>query len=153
MFDRNECSSILDLPMKANGQIRQRPGFRILAAAFLFVWLAAMGICSAHCSLGFLSPKSRGKTQCCHHEGSKENSKNSSCLINQSAPAIENAFIQLHTEWQFSYLLTPVALLQDASLTQTLVSPIRQGMPTDWPAMPEVYLGAAYFSLAPPLQS
>jgi hypothetical protein len=139
--------------MKVNGQNRLRPGSRILAAAFLFVWLAGMGICSAHCSLGFLSPKSHGKAQCCHHEGSKQESKNFSCLINQSAPAIENSPMQLHAQWQLAYLLPSLILLQDASLTQTLVSPSRQGMPTDWPAMPEVYLGAAHFSLAPPLHS
>ncbi|EEF57819.1 hypothetical protein [Pedosphaera parvula] len=139
--------------MTLNGQKQLRPSLRILAAACLVGWLVAMGVCSAHCSLGFLTTKSPGKRPCCQHEGGKQESGNSSCLIKKSALTTVTAHLQFKPELRPLHVPITSEPVQEAVLTQTLISPFRQGLPTDRPATPEVYLGAATFSLAPPFRS
>lgn len=139
--------------MTANGPKQLLPGFRILAAISLFIWLAAVGICSAHCSFGFLNADSKNPRHCCQHKEGKQPTAKSSCLVNISLKASEKAAIHVEPEFHLAYLRTPLALLEESLFTQTLISPFRHGSPTDSFTVPEVYLGAAHFSLAPPFQS
>src|SRR4051812_42390245 len=111
--------------MARKGQEQIRTSFRIVAAACLLLWLAGVGICTAHCSVGFLREKSQ--KQCCQHSDGKEDKGNASCLINKSALAVKTAPLHVQAELHLAYILIPINLLQENASVQTLVSPLRQG--------------------------
>ncbi|MDB6111271.1 MAG: hypothetical protein JWR69_3021 [Pedosphaera sp.] len=149
--------------MTLNRPKQTKPGFRVLAAVCLLVWVSAVTLCSAHCAFGFgAEPKGHssvhGATASCCHHGNKASSTpgssaSSSCLAFKSALSGGKALAVVQPQLHFAYALAAVIIIDGTDSAQTLAPPSRQGQPNNWIATPEVYLGAATFSLAPPFAS
>ncbi|MBK8000439.1 MAG: hypothetical protein IPK15_17400 [Verrucomicrobia bacterium] len=132
---------------------------RSLAALALVVFVVAQAMCFVHCNVGGGHGNSDAQPSChvsaqakSHPAGSDTPTPvpTASCstlktmLAGDDAPAL-TAF-QPHT----LYLLSPVALVLDATATQPQPAFGRQAYSTEWTFTPEVCLGPALRSLAPP---
>ena len=137
------------------------PLLRSLAALALVVFVAAQAMCFVHCNFGGghgdkAQPSCHGSPQhATSHDGDDDSapstpSPTAACstlktmLAGGDAPAL-TAF-QPHT----LYLLSPVVLALDATEVQPKASFSRQVRTRDWVFTPEVCLGPAFRSLAPP---
>lgn len=137
------------------------PLLRSLAALALMVFVVAQAMCFVHCNFGGghgdkAQPSCHGSPQhAASHDGDNDSapsapSPTTACstletmLAGGDAPTL-TAF-QTHT----LYLLAPVALALDATEIQPDASFSRQVWTRDWVFTPEVCLGPAFRSLAPP---
>ena len=138
------------------------PLLRSLAALALVVFVVAQAMCFVHCNFGGghgdkAQPSCHGSPQHANsHDGDDDSapsapSPTAACstlktmLAGGDAPAL-TAF-QAHT----LYLLSPVVLDLDATATQPQAAFDRQAHSREWTFTPEVCLGPAFRSLAPPL--
>jgi hypothetical protein len=137
------------------------PLLRSLAALALVVFVVAQAMCFVHCNFGgghgdTAQPSCHGSPQhATSHDGDGDStpsapSTTAACstlktmLAGGDAPAL-TAF-QAHT----LYLLSPVVLALDATATQPQAAFGRQAHSREWTFTPEVCLGPAFRSLAPP---
>ena len=137
------------------------PLLRSLAALALVVFVVAQAMCFVHCNFGGghedkAQPSCHGSPQhAASHDGDDDSapsapSPTAACstlktmLAGGDAPAL-TAF-QAHT----LYLLSPVVLDLDATATQPQAAFDRQAHSREWTFTPEVCLGPAFRSLAPP---
>ena len=137
------------------------PLLRSLAALALVVFVVAHAMCFVHCNFGGghedkAQPSCHGSPQhAASHDGDDDSapsapSPTAACstlktmLAGGDAPAL-TAF-QAHT----LYLLSPVVLDLDATATQPQAAFDRQAHSREWTFTPEVCLGPAFRSLAPP---
>ncbi|MEO8427329.1 MAG: hypothetical protein ABI651_09485 [Verrucomicrobiota bacterium] len=145
------------------GQTKLSPLFRSLAAVTALAWVAALVLCTIYCSFG--GGHCDDKQASCHastaakehHDGDSsepthhDSSTTASCLtlntvlLNGGSPAL----VQPHLP--VLYTLAPFALALDATATEPTASFSRQAKLRDWVFTPEVCLGPAFRSLAPPL--
>ncbi len=142
-------------------QTTLRPLLRSIAALALVVFVVAQAMCFVHCNFGSghgdkAQPSCHGSPQhATSHDGDDDSapsapSPTAACstlktmLAGGDAPAL-TAF-QAHT----LYLLSPVVLALDATEVQPKASLSRQVRTRDWVFTPEVCLGPAFRSLAPP---
>jgi hypothetical protein len=140
------------------------PLLRSLAALALVVFVVAQAMCFVHCNFGGghgdkAQPSCHGSPQhAASHDGDDDSapsapSSTAACstlktmLAGGDAPAL-TAF-QAHT----LYLLSPVVLALDATEVQPKASLSRQVRTREWVFTPEVCLGPAFRSLAPPFLS
>lgn len=137
------------------------PLLRSAGAFVLLVYVAAQTLCFLHCNFGRglcdsgqSSCVSTGSTEGCHTE-----SKSSSpCAPSQTATCVtlKNALFDGNTSPliipQFSdiYLLPRCALALDATTVKPGTIVLRHTKHTEWVLTPEVCLGPALRSLAPP---
>lgn len=137
------------------------PLLRSLAALALVVFVVAQAMCFVHCNFGGghgdkTQPSCHGSPQhAASHDGDDDSvpsapSPTAACstlktmLAGGDAPTL-TAF-QAHT----LYLLSPVVLALDATATQPQAAFDRQAYSREWTFTPEVCLGPAFRSLAPP---
>lgn len=137
------------------------PLLRSLAALALVVFVVAQAMCFVHCNFGGghgdkAQPSCHGSPQhAASHDGGDDSapsvpSPTAACstlktmLAGSDAPTL-TAF-QTHT----LYLLPSVVLALDATETRPQVSFSRQAHSREWTFTPEVCLGPAFRSLAPP---
>jgi len=139
---------------------------RIIAAVVFFVWTSSLALCTAHCSLGVSHLPWAGKeeaipschaaspnTSSCHDDSSEAPAKvpsSSFCatfknLFAKQADASISQPVQ-----HVLYVIAASAFLPLPDLSTQDVS-ARQHHPPDFTITPEVYLGPALHSLAPPL--
>lgn len=134
------------------------PSMRVIAAVVLVAWSVALAVCWHHCATGACSKQAKsGDQPSCHgHSASDDggapsssNSAENACfakkpfashldVANTDSPSLHLAYI--------SALLVVDYELQNS--TDTIE--IRQATPRDWVFTPEVCLGPAFRSLAPP---
>lgn len=139
-------------------QTFRRPLFRCFAAAVLMVWLLAQGLCFAHCQFGVRAmaagkstvhpSKSASGGSCCPK--SKKSSASNVCMTLKSA-LVDHAATEVIAPTQpVLYALTSFldALQSEATEASQVFS--RQVQSHDWRPTPEVRLGPAFRSLAPP---
>jgi len=137
------------------------PLLRSLAAFALVVFVVAQAMCFVHCNFGGghgdkAQPSCHGSPQhAASHDGDDDSgpsapSPTTACstlktmLAGGDAPALISPL--LHT----LYLLAPMTLSLDAPEVQPKASFSRQDWTRDWVFTPEVCLGPAFRSLAPP---
>ena len=137
------------------------PLLRSLAALALVVFVVAQAMCFVHCNFGGghgdkAQPSCHGSPQhAASHDGDDDStpsapSPTTACstlktmLAGGDAPSL-TAF-QTHT----LYLLPSVALALDATETRPQAAFGRQAHSREWTFTPEVCLGPAFRSLAPP---
>ena len=139
---------------------------RIIAAAVLVVWTSALALCTAHCSLGVSHLPWAEKDDAvpsCHAAAEKPTSCHDTA---PSAPADDNPPSASCATFKKLFTQHPSALLQPspdfvlyiqadyADSVQTEFGGInaipRQSSPAKFIITPEVYLGPALHSLAPP---
>lgn len=141
------------------------PLLRSLAAVTLLVWVVAQACCFAHCNFG-VSMGGSGKSSC--HDsaltkGQPDEGGGSCCPKNRdrstgvvcatmmkSALAGETPAILVQPDLHLLHDLVPFALMLDATATEPTASFFRQATPLDWAITPELCLGPAHRSHAPP---
>ncbi len=147
-------------------QTELSPVHRCFAAASLLVWLAAQVVCTAHCNFGVCHGESEDASchdaappQSHHDDGDSpspahgDSSTTDACLTLKSALVSGSGPALVPPDLHLLYTLAPVALTLDMSATKPAVSFSRQAKPPDWGFTPEVYLGPAHRSHAPPFLS
>ena len=142
------------------------PLLRSLAAVALVIWIAAFALCTAHCT-GFSAGHGNGDSArpSCHSTASAKTEHHDDGGSNDSehCPSSTLGCAALQTAWlsgkaatvappsHVLYLLAPVVLVLDTVPDDAATLVFRQVTPRDWVFTPEVSLGPAFRSLAPPL--
>ncbi len=138
--------------------------FRSLAALTLMVFVVAQATCFAHCHLG--SGHGEKAQPSCHsspqataphdrndnHDGPPLSppAATTICSTLKTMLAAGDALTLVAPRLYTVYLLTPISLVLDAPATQMELPFSRQAGRGDWIFTPEVCLGSALHSLAPP---
>jgi hypothetical protein len=143
-------------------QTKLSPMLRSFAAVTLLAWLAAQVLCAAHCNFGVCHGEAE-KASChgpalTHHDdadpagpGHDNSSTTATCLTLKSALVSGSPLALVPPELHLLYTLAPVALALDATMAEATAPSSRQAWRRDWAFTPEVYLGPAFRSHAPPL--
>ena len=140
------------------------PWFRSLAAMALVVFVAAQARCFVHCHFGGghgeeAHPSCHGSPQTtASHDGHDDHdgptpstpATTSTCSTLQTMLPGGEAPALVPPPHHTLYLLAPIALALDATETQPQAPFFRQAWPRDWVLTPEVCLGPAHRSHAPP---
>ena len=143
-----------------------RPLFRSAAAVTLLFWVAATILCTAHCSIGVCIDDS-GQASChaspsapSHHDDDHspgpthdDSSPTPTCLTLKSVVASGNAPALVHPDFSLFYTLAPLAFAWDVTPSGPATLIFRQARLSEWVFTPEVCLGPAFRSLAPPTSS
>lgn len=152
--------------MKRSHRTSLKPLLRAFAALTLLVWLAALAFCTEHCSLG--GGHGDAKHASCHspapveshHGGSDssdpthhDSSATASCLTLKSALSDNGSTTLIQPPHYVLYALVPALLALDATMTEPDTRFVRQAWRRDWVSTPEVCLGPAHRSHAPPFLS
>jgi len=140
------------------------PLFRCFAAVTLLMWLVARVLCAAHCSLGVghgdddhaschgsaltASHPDDGESSAPTHDDSDATT---SCLVLRFVLPDSNALTLVHPEFHQLDTLLLVALALDVAVTDSSTPMFRQASRRDWVFTPEVCLGPAFRSHAPPV--
>ena len=141
------------------------PLLRSFAGGALLVWVAAQVLCFAHCNFGI----GRGTSEepsChasapspAHHEDDDsapshhDSSGSITCSTLKSALVEIGSVALVHPDFHALYSLAPVALMLDHTAARPTSPSSRQAKPRNWVFTPEVCLGPAFRSLAPPFLS
>ena len=135
------------------------PWLRSLAALALLVFIVAQAFCFAHCNFG-ASMTMTEKSSAGHAAASKPmaggsccpkphgNSEGAVCVTLKSALVSSDATTLVQPDFQL--LHTPAPLTLDMTAVEPTASFSRQAKLRDWVFTPEVCLGPAFRSLAPP---
>ena len=133
------------------------PFLRFAAAGTLLVWLSAVAMCQAHCcgdNCG--NDDHAGAKIALHnsaansHDGDKDNHHDdSACLTLKSALQSNHGIALVKPDFHFLYSMALVTLAPDPAAIEP-VTTLRQNGRCDWAFTPEVCLGPALHSLAPP---
>lgn len=138
------------------------PLLRWLAVLTLLVWTGAQVLCQIHCSSNAChdDPSEANchaqKASDSHHgdENSSDHqdgSADASCDTLKSALSGNAASPPVTPEFSILYTLAPTALTLDATVIEPSACILRQADRRDRLLKPEVFLGAAFRSLAPPV--
>ena len=134
------------------------PLFRWIAAAALVIYVTAQAVCLAHCHLGGFrttQPSCHAKSSHCHRCDSSAPAKAdpmpaSTCLTLMNAVSSSASLTVVAPELPLLYTLAPDFLALPTTAIEPLAFFSRQARPADWILTPEVFLGPAHRSLAPP---
>ena len=143
-------------------QTTLRPLFRWFAAVTLLVWIGAQALCQAHCSPGACHDESgtagghEAATSHSHHDDEQspahqDSSADASCETLKSALSSHASSPLIIPEFSVLYTLAPTALALDVTAIEPVALFSRDARTRDWVFTPEVFLGPAFHSLAPPL--
>jgi len=146
-------------------QKQLHPFLRTIAAVTLLFWISALALCAVHCSLGVGHSESDGGS--CHgsaaaqsnhddHDSpspAQHDSSEATCLTLKSALSNGNALTYVHPAFPVFYTLAPLAFALDSTVIKPTALAFRQARPREWVFTPEVCLGPAFRSLAPPSSS
>jgi len=139
------------------------PMLRFFAATALLVWIAAQGLCFAHCNFGVGHGGSDKPS--CHGAASPKSchgTKDSSAPPQKSSPGslicstLKSALVGSGPEALVSpdlhllCFLAPLAAADDAAVIAPASVSFRQAHSREWTFRPEVCLGPAFRGLAPP---
>jgi hypothetical protein len=144
-------------------QTRLRPLFRWFAAATLLVWIGAQALCQTHCCIGTCHDEP-GEANChaqntpdSHHDDENtpdhHDSADASCATLKSALSSSASSPLIIPEFSLLYTFAPTTLVLEAAAIESAGSFSHQINRRDWVFTPEVCLGPAFRSLAPPFSS
>jgi hypothetical protein len=145
-----------------SGLTTQKPLLRSLAAMTLAVFVVAEAMCFVHCHFG--GGHGDAEKPSCHQAASARadhdqdaptapSSSKTSCATLQNLLASNGVLTLLVPEFPPLYTLGPLVLSLDATIADPTASISRSTRHRDWVLTPEVCLGPALHSLAPPLLS
>ena len=141
------------------------PLLRSIAAVTLLFWIGAVALCSVHCTSGINHGDSAqaachgsAVSQAQHHDHDSpapahNDSSTATCLTLKSALSDGNALVYFPPAFPLFYTLTPLAFAWDSAVTEPTTLVFRQARLSEWVLTPEVCLGPAFRSLAPPSSS
>jgi hypothetical protein len=137
-------------------QHKLKPSLRICAAALVVVWLAAIGLCSTDCMGDDCHADSANIKKAATTNGQSHDSDShddSLCAsLHSVCPATPSSTL-IKPDFGLAFTLDFISTRQIVAVTppETFIS--RQPPDRDWVFTPEVCLGAAFRSLAPPRSS
>lgn len=139
------------------------PLLRSFAAGALLVWVAAQVLCFAHCNFGvshggFQQASCHGSApaKACHDDGKssgpaqQDSSASVVCSTLKSALVGSGVTALVPPDFHLLYTLAPLALALDVTAAEPTALLSRQPKTRDWVFTPELSLGPAFRSLAPP---
>lgn len=136
------------------------PLLRSFAAVSLVAFLAAQTLCFIHCNLGGARGESAlpschvaASSGACHDKGNSSSqgpTTTTTCFTLQNLVISGDAPTLVVPEFSVLCLPAPFTLALDVSSTELAASFSRQANHGDWVFTPEVSLGPAFRSLAPP---
>lgn len=138
------------------------PLLRSVGALVLVVYVVAQALCFLHCNFGGghgdlasrPSCHSAGAAQACHDEGDSSSppvpAKTTTCSTLMNTLVSSDGPISVVPHFSVLYFLTPCALSLEAAAPKPEAIFSRQANHSDWVLTPEVSLGPAFRSLAPP---
>lgn len=137
------------------------PLLRSVGALALVVYVVAQTLCFLHCNfrgghgdLASTSCHGAGATQACHEEGDSSSppvpTQTTTCFTLKNTLVSGDSSTLVVPHFSVLYLLTPCALALEATATKPESVFSRQANHSDWVFTPEVSLGPAFRSLAPP---
>lgn len=140
------------------------PLLRCAAAGMLALWVSAVVLCQVHCSCqgdDAISGKTlatRGEVSSFHHENKDapspaDHHDDSLCVSLKSTALADNTFTLVHPASALLYTLSPSTVAPNATIANPPAPFFRQSRWPDWALTPEVSLGLAFRSLAPPVSS
>lgn len=143
------------------------PLLRSIAAVVLSLWVAALTLCGSHCSLGTGHCDSEQgsyhdsvQADSHHEDGDSSDSSehdttkaSASCLILKSVLPHSEVVSFVQPDLNLLSELSSIGFDFDASFFKCASSFLRQPRPHDWVLKPEVCLGPAHRSNAPPVSS
>jgi len=143
----------VELVVINNRRHRLKPMLRVVAAMSLMFWLAAFTFCSTECLHADADHMEQATAADHHdsHDSSKEEQHDDSFCISLHSFAPSSAVSEL-AKPDFRLVLTLNLLLPTPqfSIVEPKLSISRQPPDREWPFTPEVCLGPAFRSLAPP---
>ena len=162
------CPCMVNARKEANMRSRQTklsPLLRSLAAVTALAWVAALVLCTIHCSFGGghcddKQASCHGSTpaKVHHDDGDSDSSRpthedsatTASCLTLKTVLVNSGSLALVQPLFPVLYTLAPFALELDATATQPAAPLTRHAWRDDWVFTPEVSLGPAFRSHAPP---
>ena len=143
-------------------QTTLRPLSRCFAAVTLLLWIGAQVLCQAHCAPGACHDESgetgyhEATTSHSHHgdeqsPAHQDSSADASCETLKSALSGNASSPLVTPEFSILYTLAPTALALDLTAIEPGAFFSREARTRDWVFTPEVFLGPAFHSLAPPV--
>jgi hypothetical protein len=141
-----------------SSRTRLSPLLRSLAAVMLLVWVATVTACTTEClcadsdsqhmgqmpTANSQSHDSHGSDKDCDHD-------DSFCTSLHSLTPVSTAAVLDKPDFGLAFTLDFLSTAQLVTVAQTETSVSRQPRPCEWVFTPEVCLGAAFRSLAPPV--
>ena len=138
-------------------QTNLSPWFRSLAGFALLVFIVARTLCFIHCSFGGghdgsdTRPSCHGSAQTKPDHDAPAPAPTTTCSTLKTMLAGADAPTVIAPQFHTLYLLAPISLALDTTETQPKAAFFRQSRTRDWTFTPEVCLGPAFRSLAPPV--
>ena len=143
-------------------QLLHDKAISVFAALTLGAWLAAQVLCAGHCLLGHGHADSE---HACYHDAATsqsdhdadssepchDDSASNSCLVLRTALFSGAAPELIQPEFLLLYTLASFPFTIDATRIGPAMPIFRQAWRRDWVFTPEVSLGPAFRSLAPPI--
>jgi hypothetical protein len=143
------------------------PFVRWFAAVTLLAWIGAQALCQTHCLFGAChdgsddaSCQATAATTSHHGDddhvpqpGHQHSAGDASCLILKSALTGNSTSPLVTPQFSILYTLAPFTLVMDATTIEPLALFSRQTRLREWVFTPEVCLGPAFRSHAPPFPS
>ena len=168
-IDNIVCFGIVNIGSVENMSSRQttlNPFVRWFATVTLVAWIGAQTLCQAQCLFGACHGES-DDVSChataaatSHHEDEhapepshQDSSSDASCLTIKSALTSNGTLSLITPQFSLLYTLAPIALSLDAMAIEPVASLSRQARLREWVFTPEVCLGPAFRSNAPPFSS
>ncbi len=149
--------------MKCLDKTKLTPLIRICAALSLVVWLAALTFCSANCFLrdSHCQPNHHDEQAADAHPDHDHDqapaSKNhngcddSFCDSLKAFSHTTDTIVIAKPDFGLAYILASTSFSQLLTVPQSETSMFRQARQREWVFTPEVYLGPAFRSQAPPV--
>ena len=149
--------------MKASRQHRLKPALRGCAVMVLILWVAAITFCLLEFLVDHSGPESGGHShEVAHHEhegasadgdpGRPHDSDQGVCCTTiKAAPQSASSVIVAKPDFGKSFSLSFLWAVQAFTFVQPEPASLRQARPPEWVFTPEVCLGPAFRSLAPPV--
>lgn len=143
--------------MKTDGKQALRALRRWIAAATLFSWVLAFGVCVTDCALGMTCQPTANATPACHGSGSAGPGNSDSQSNGLFCLTIKSLSFETYSSLLnppdaltlFQPVLAP--LIGSHEISQALANPVCQIQGRNWAITLKVYLGAAHLPHGPPI--
>lgn len=148
--------------MTHSQQIKLKPAIRLYATVSLFVWLVAVTFCSAECFIGDSHCQAchDERTASSHHESDQtpgsdkhEGRNDSFCESLKSVAQPAHSSVLSKPDFGLVFIQKFVTPSQALIIAEFKSLIFRQPSDRDWLLTPELCLGPAFRSLAPPVLS
>ena len=139
--------------MSCARQYRIRPMLRICAAVSLVIWIFAFTFCSSECLIGHSDADHTEQASAANgqHDSDKHDTHDDSfCISLHSFAPCSTSTVLVKPDFHLAYTLDFVSTARFVATDETETPRFRHARWREWVFTPEVCLGPAFHSLAPP---